>query len=67
MDRNGKDFLVVFLLILSSVIQVTFTLQESELTCSSTTLEGCTKHLLRYSAEDVKVPETEQEVKDNCA
>lgn len=35
--------------------------------CSSKTLEECTKHLLRYSTEDVKVPETVEEVKENCA
>lgn len=38
-----------------------------EPSCSSRTLEMCTKDLLRYSSEDVKVPETVEEVKENCA
>lgn len=58
--------IVIFVVLLASTIQVTFSLQDEQ-TCSSETLEECTKNLLRYTSDEVKVPETEQEVKDNCA
>lgn len=37
-----------------------------EYDCSPPNLENCTQQLLKYSREDVPVPENEEQVLQNC-
>ena len=45
---------------------VLFRLSECGYNCTSRQLEECTQNLLRFSKEDVPIPETEDEVRANC-
>lgn len=37
-----------------------------ELNCGEEILENCTEQLMQYSRDDVPVPETEDQVIENC-